>query len=70
MSLLGDFRYTLRHLATRPGLTALAVLALALGVGLTTTMFSIVYGAVVRGLPYHDSERLMHIARTNPSENV
>jgi len=39
--LIGDIRYGTRMLVKRPGLSALAIVALALGIGLTTTMFSI-----------------------------
>ena len=55
----GDIRYGARMLVKRPGLSALAIVALALGIGLTTTMFSIVYAAVMKGLPYEESDRLM-----------
>jgi predicted permease len=40
----------------------LAIVALALGIGLTTTMFSIINGAVLRGLPFPESERIVHLA--------
>jgi predicted permease len=48
-------------LLKRPGTSALAIFALALGIGLTTTMFSIVEGAFLRGLPFEHSERIMHL---------
>ena len=50
-----DLRYGVRMLRKRPGTSALAAAALALGIGLTTTMFSIVDGAFLRGLPFEDS---------------
>jgi len=50
--------------------TAIAVVALALGIGLTTVMFSIVYGALHRGLPFDGAERLMHLERANPTEGI
>jgi putative ABC transport system permease protein len=43
-------------------MAALAVVALGLGIGLTTTMFSIVNGAVLRGLPFPESDRIVHLA--------
>ena len=64
-----DLRHGARSLLKSPGLTAIAVLALTLGVGLTTTMFSIVYGALMRGLPFEGGERIVHISRTNPSRD-
>ena len=60
-ALLRDVRYGLRSLLKAPGLTAVAVLALTLGIGLTTTMFSIVYGALLKGLPYPDGDRIVDV---------
>ena len=66
--LLADLRFGTRMLLKRPGTTTLAVAALALGIGLTTTMFSIVNGAILRGLPFDESERILHIERRNPTQ--
>lgn len=68
--LLKDFRYAGRGLLRSPGVSAIAVVALALGVGLTTVMFSIVYGALHRGLPFDDADRIMHLERANPTEGI
>ena len=51
-SFFSHIRYGVRMLVKRPGLSVSAVVALALGIGLTTTMFSIVYVAVLKGLPF------------------
>jgi putative ABC transport system permease protein len=56
-----DFRYAVRALMKRPGLTLVAVLTLALGIGATTAIFSVVYGVLLRPLPYRDSNRLMAV---------
>lgn len=56
-----DVRYGLRMLGKNPGLTAVAVLTLALGVGATTAIFSVVYGVLLRPLPYPDSNRIMAV---------
>jgi predicted permease len=69
-SLFRDVRYGLRSLLKSPGLTGVAVLALTLGIGLTTTMFSIVYGALLKGLPYPDGDRITIVSRSNPSRNI
>ncbi|MES1244950.1 MAG: ABC transporter permease [Acidobacteriota bacterium] len=63
-----DLRFGFRMLAKTPGHTLAAVLALALGIGLSTAMFSIVYGAILRGLPFERSDRLMHVENNNPSK--
>jgi predicted permease len=57
-------------LLRRPGLSVLAVAALAVGIGLTTTMFSIVYAAVLKGLPYERADRLVAIARNRPAQGI
>jgi len=49
-------------LGKNPGLTAVAVLTLALGVGATTAIFSVVYGVLLRPLPYPDSNRIMAVS--------
>lgn len=69
-TLIGDVRYGARMLVKRPGLSTLAIVALALGIGLTTTMFSIVYAAVLKGLPYDRSDRLVAIFRTRPAQGI
>ncbi len=63
--LLQDLKYGIRMLFKHPGLAAVSVLALALGLGLTTTMFSIVYGALLRGLPFEGASRLLIIKERN-----
>jgi predicted permease len=70
MDLLSDLKYAARGLSKSPGVTAIAVTALALGIGLTTIMFSIVYGALHRGLPFDGAERIMHLERANPTEGI
>ena len=62
---MNDLRLAIRMMAGRPGMSALAIVALALGIGLTTTMFSIVNGVILRGLPFAESDRIYHFARLN-----
>ena len=69
-SLAKDLRFAARMLAKNPGVTAISVLALMLGIGLTTTMFSIVYGALYRGLPFDEPHRIMHLERNNLAQDI
>ena len=58
---LNDLRHGVRLLVRRPGFTAVAVLSLALGIGLNTTLFSVVNAVLFRGTSVADPERLVEI---------
>lgn len=66
-TLISDLRYGVRMLLKRPGFTAVAVLALALGIGANSAIFSVVNGVVLRALPYKDPEGLMMVWSKRPS---
>lgn len=55
------FAQTLRSLFRRPGYTVAAVLTLAVGIGASTAIFSLLYGALLRPLPYPDADRLLRV---------
>ena len=58
-SLMQDLRYALRTLRRAPAFALVAVLVLAIGIGATTAMFSLVDAMLVRGLPYPEADRLV-----------
>ncbi len=63
--LVQDIRYALRSFLRAPGFTLVALITLALGIGGTTAIFSIVDGVVLRPLPYNDPGRIVRMVRTN-----
>lgn len=67
-AVLKDLRLASRMLRKTPGSTAIAVIALAMGVGLTALMFSILYGVIWRGLPFEESEELMFLENARVAE--
>jgi putative ABC transport system permease protein len=56
-----DLRYALRGFLRNPAFSAITVLTLAVGIGATTAIFSVIYGVLLRPLPYAESERLVRI---------
>ena len=69
-NITNDLRFGARQVRRNPGVAVIAVLALTLGIGLTTTVFSFVYGVLLRGLPYEDSDRIVHVDRTHLARGV
>ena len=68
-SVFRDLRIAARGLLRNPGFTAVAVLTLALGIGATTAVFSVVYGVLFRPLPFPNADRLVQIIQTREGES-
>src|SRR6266513_1869495 len=58
---MNDFRFALRQLRKSPGFTTLAVITLALGIGMNTAIFSLIQDLFLRGLPFSEPERVVRI---------
>ncbi|HEU4933376.1 MAG TPA: ABC transporter permease, partial [Pyrinomonadaceae bacterium] len=67
-SVVKDIRFALRGLIKHPMFTAIAVITLALGIGGSTSIFTVVDAALLRGLPYKSSDRLYHIWENTPKK--
>ncbi len=66
--LLQDLRYAVRTLLKKPSFASIAILTLALGIGASTAIFTVVDAALLRGLPYKSPERLYHLWEKRPTQ--
>src|SRR5215469_16794568 len=69
-TVLQDVRYSVRQFLHAPGFTLTAVLSLALGIGATTAVFSVIYAALLDPYPFTAAERIMRLTVRNKSGNV
>jgi len=67
-TLLQDLRYAIRTMLNKPGFTLIAVVTLALGIGGSTAIFTVVDAALLRGLPYKSPDRLYHLWESTPQK--
>jgi len=67
---LSDIRFGIRTALKRPVFSLVVLVTFGLGIGLTTTVFSIVNGALFKGLPFEAADRIVFVGRTNPARNV
>lgn len=67
--MLQDLRYSFKQLLKNPGFTATAILSLALGIGATTAVFSVVWGVMMNPYPYYAADRMIHLVLKDPAGN-
>ncbi|HLJ47613.1 MAG TPA: ABC transporter permease [Bryobacteraceae bacterium] len=68
MTFVQDLRFAVRMLVKTPGFTVVVVAMLALGIGVNTTVFTLVNAVLFRGLPFEHADRVMHLSCTNVSQ--
>jgi putative ABC transport system permease protein len=68
--MISDFKYALRTLAKTPGFTIIAVVTLALAIGANTAIFSLINDLFLRGLPFKEPSRIVHLYAGDKSRNL
>ena len=65
--MLQDLRFACRELRKKPGLALTAIFSLTLGIGATTSVFSVIYGLLANPYPYQGADRMIHLTVVNES---
>src|SRR6185503_7657408 len=69
-AILQDLRYAVRTLIKNPGFAALTITCLALGIGVNSTIFSVVDTVAIRPLPFREPDRLVALATTHQANGI
>src|SRR5262245_66351883 len=69
-TLVQDLRHALRLMTRAPGFTFAALTTLALAIGVNTAVFSVIYGVLLRPLPYTDADRIVILSEEHPGGNA
>jgi putative ABC transport system permease protein len=69
-AIMNEFRFALRQLRKSPGFTVIAVMTLALGIGLNTSIFSLIDDLFLRSLPFKEPQRLLHVYSNARERNL
>src|SRR5260370_39828385 len=69
VGIVRDLHYALRSTRKSPGFAVVTILTLALGIGASTAMFSVIYAVLLRPLPYHDPGRLALLFQSSPADS-
>ena len=67
---MNDLKFALRQLRKSPGFSALAIITLAIGIGLNTSIFSLVNDLFLRGLPFKEPSRVVHLFGGDKSRDI
>src|SRR6476620_8492671 len=67
--LIQDLRYAIRSLIKRPGFSLIAITTIALGIGSSTAIFTVVYAGMIKCLPYLEPDRLYHMWERVPQKD-
>ena len=68
--MMTDLRFAFRQLVKSPGFTLLALITLALGIGLNTAIFSLINDLFLRGLPFQEPNRVLHMFANRQEANL